>query len=325
MLNLARAVAAAGGRALVVGGWVRDRLLGRDAKDYDVEVQKLDLEKLEAGRRSLGPVVGVGKSFGVLKVAGTDADVSLPRRESKTGPGHRGFDVALDPGLPFDKAVLRRDLTVNTLGMDPLSGELFDPLRGRRDLEAGVLRAANPAAFGEDPLRGLRVARFAAQLNMSADVELIDLCRGLDLSELPGERMFEEFSRLLLKAPQPAVGFNVLRETAMLRFFPELAALDGVPQDKEWHPEGDVWVHTLMVLDQAAALRSGNPDTDLPLMFGALCHDFGKPATTVTDEFGRVRSPEHEGAGEAPVRTFLERLKAPALLTNQVVALTRHH
>ena len=257
IVEIAKAVRDAGGRAVVVGGFVRDRLLGARTKDVDVEVFGLGVERFEAILARFGTVHAVGRAFGVFRAAGIDADFSLPRRDSKRGPGHRGFDVAPDPSLDFAEAARRRDLTVNSMGLDPLTGEVLDPHGGRRDLERHVLRATDPAHFCEDPLRGLRVAQLAARLEMPPDDELVALCRSLDLDELSGERVFDELAKLLLRAAKPSIGFAVLEDTGLLRFFPELDALRGVPQDPEWHPEGDVWVHTLMVLDAAASLRAG--------------------------------------------------------------------
>ena len=257
LIEVARTVRGAGGRAVVVGGWVRDLLLGVRSKDVDVEVFGLDVARLEALLAGFGKVHAVGRAFGVFRVGGIDVDFSLPRRDSKRGPGHRGFDVAPDPGLDFAEAARRRDLTVNSIGLDPLSGEVLDPHHGRRDLERRGLRATDPVRFPEDPLRGLRVAQLAARLEMTPDEELVALCRKLDLSELSGERVFEEIRKLLLRAAKPSIGFRFLEDTDLLRFFPELDALRGVAQDPEWHPEGDVWVHTLMVLDAAASLRGG--------------------------------------------------------------------
>ena len=368
-VEIAKAVRDAGGRAIVVGGWTRDHLLGLRSKDVDIEVFGLDVERLEALLARFGSVHAVGRAFGVFRVGGIDADFSLPRRDSKRGPGHRGFDVAPDSSLDFVEAARRRDLTVNSIGIDPLTGEVLDPHGGRRDLEHRVLRATDPESFPEDPLRGLRVAQLAARLEMSPDEKLVALCRTLDLSELSGERMFEEFGKLLLRAAKPSVGFRVLEHTAQLRFFPELDALRGVPQDPEWHPEGDVWVHTLMVLDVAASLRdaaadtdvrgldgapplpaaaaaaseavgpgrhgatpppddaersSGGGDEDLALMFAALCHDLGKPATTERVD-GRIRSHRHDVEGVAPTRALLERIRTPGALVDKVAALVEHH
>ena len=324
ILDIARAVKAAGGRALLVGGYVRDRFLGLDAKDVDVEVFGLELAALQSLLGGFGRVVRVGESFGVLRLAHVDADFSLPRRDSKVATGHRGFAVASDPHLDFESAARRRDLTINSMSLDPLSEELIDPFGGRRDLERGVLRATDARAFPEDPLRALRVAQFVARFRMSPDPVLLDLCRKAPLDEISGERIFEEVRKLLLKGQRPSEGLRFLQTSGLLRFFPELEALDGVPQDPEWHPEGDVWVHTLLVVDEAAMMREGNDD-DLALMLGALCHDFGKPFTTCTDGQGRIRSPRHSERGVDPARALLERLRAPKELVRRVCALVEHH
>ena len=363
-VEVAKAVREAGGRAVVVGGWVRDHLLGVRSKDVDIEVFGLDTARFEALLANFGKVHAVGRAFGVYRVAGIDVDFSLPRRDSKRGPGHRGFDVRPDPSLGFAEAARRRDLTVNSIGIDPLTGEVLDPHGGRRDLGRRLLRATDPARFPEDPLRGLRVAQFAARLEMTPDSALVALCRTLDLSELSGERVFEEFTKLLLRAARPSIGFKVLEDTGLIRFFPELDALRGVAQDPEWHPEGDVWVHTLMVLDVAASLRDGGTDGadgttsptkdagrshddrphgtgnaispaengtrsrdgsgDLALMLGALCHDLGKPATTERVG-GRIRSRRHDVEGVAPTRALLGRMRAPGALVDKVAALVEHH
>jgi len=322
-LEIAQAVRNAHGRALLVGGLVRDHLLGRASKDVDMEIHGLELPAVEALLAQNGDVIAVGRAFGVFRLRGVDMDISLPRRDSKVGVGHRGFDVAVDPHLGMTEAARRRDLTINAIMQDPLTGEYIDPHGGRADLEQGLLRATDPVHFVEDPLRGVRVAQFLARLEMTVDPELLDLCRGLDLSELPGERMFTELQKLLLKGVRPSLGLAFLRESELLRFFPELLALVDVPQDARWHPEGDVWVHTRMVCDEAAALRDGGPD-DEALMFGALCHDLGKPGTT-THEDGRIRSAGHSEEGVPLVRTFLERLRAPATLTDRVATLVLHH
>ncbi len=324
--ELARTIAKKGGRALLVGGWVRDQLLGNASKDFDFEVYGLELDALERVLAEFGEVIAVGRAFGVLKVKGLEVDFSLPRRDSKTGRGHRGFMVELDPGLEFAEAAKRRDLTINSLAYDPISAEVLDSCGGRRDLEDGVLRAADAEKFAEDSLRGLRVAQFHARFEMAPDAELREICAGLDLSDLPGERLFEELKKLLLKARRPSLGFEFLRETGLLRFFPELESMVGVPQDAIWHPEGTVWEHTMLVVDEAAKLR-GEEDEEqrqLALLFGALCHDLGKPVTTIEVD-GRIRSPEHEERGVPIAESFLGRLRIGHDLSTQVCGLVRHH
>jgi tRNA nucleotidyltransferase (CCA-adding enzyme) len=322
VLEICRAVGEAGGRGVLVGGYVRDRLRGEAAKDLDVEVFGLELAALERVLARFGHVIQVGRAFGVFRVKGIDVDFSLPRRDSKTGTGHRGFDIDVDPEMSFAAAARRRDLTINAIGLDPLTGEILDPHDGRGDLERGVLRATDPAQFADDPLRGLRVAQFAARFEMQPDAELRALCARLDLSELPGERLLEEFRKLLGKGVVPSLGLRFLEQTRLLRFLPELDALRGVEQDPGWHPEGDVWVHTLMVVDAAARMRAEGDDE--ALLFAALCHDLGKPQTTV-EEAGRIRSPAHDVEGVAPTRSFLARLRAPGALVEKVAMLVRHH
>jgi len=271
---------------------------------------------------AFGQTVAVGRAFGVLRVKGLDVDFSLPRASS-AGAGVRGDLARADPRLDFAGAARRRDLSINAMGMDLASGTILDPLGGRADLAARRLRAADPALFGEDPVRGMRVARFAARLGFTLDDALLALCRGLDLSAVAPERLLEEWRKILLQPERPSVAMRVLDDTALIEFFPAIAALRGVPQDPGWHPEGDVWVHTLMVLDAAAALRSGGEE-DAALMFAALCHDLGKPRTT-TDEGGRVRSPGHEAAGARTARGVLQGLRASSALVDCVAALVRHH
>lgn len=325
VLDLLETFRAAGGRGLLVGGLVRDLLLGRDSKDYDVEVFGLPLEHLESLLASRGEVIAVGRTFGVLRVKGLDVDFSVPRRDNKVGKGHRDFRMELDPGMSFEDAARRRDLTINSIGWDPLSGEVLDPFGGREDLRSGTLRATDPETFSEDPLRALRVAQFAARLSMRPEPALLDLCSRQDLSSLSGERVQGELEKLLLRAPAPSTGFELLRETGLLRHFPELEAMVGVPQDPEWHPEGTVWEHTMMVVDEAARARVGSRDEDLVLMYSALCHDLGKPATTVTDDEGRIRSPSHEAEGVAPTVELMERLRLPGAIIEQVAVIVRYH
>jgi tRNA nucleotidyltransferase (CCA-adding enzyme) len=328
LLEIAAALREAGGRVVLVGGAVRDGLLGLQVKDLDVEVFNIELSPMTRVLAGFGEVLSIGRAFGVLVVRGLSIDFSLPRKDSKVAPGHRGFKIEFDPQLSFDKASRRRDLTINSMGIELESRELLDPHGGRADLEAGVLRATDPASFGEDPLRGLRVAQMAARFCMTVDPKLIELCATLDLSELPGERLYEEFRKLLLKGREPSRGLAFLRESSLLHHFPELVALIDVPQDPIWHPEGDVWLHTLMAIDSAARLRESGSKSesieDEALMFAVLCHDFGKPTTTAHID-GRVRSRGHDRAGAGPTRVFLERLRASAKLVEMTVALVEQH
>ena len=306
-LSLVRAIAeqvrACGGRALVVGGFVRDALLGHPSKDLDVEVFGLPAAELKTLLGQWGAVNTVGESFTVFKVQGLD--VSLPRRESKVGRGHRGFEVHGDPSLPFAEAARRRDFTINAIGWDPLTGEYLDPHGGRDDLAQRVLRMVDGRTFGEDSLRVLRALQLAARFECSVDPGTRDVCRATPLDDLAAERVWGEVEKLLLRAKRPSIGLHLARDLDVVsRLWPALEALAGCPQDPEWHPEGDVWTHTCMVVDQAASRKEGflYPE-QVSLMAGALLHDIGKPVVTAVID-GRIRSPGHEGEG-VPLATGL--------------------
>lgn len=325
VVAIAKAVRSAGGRALVVGGYVRDRVFGLAPKDLDVEVYGLQINELEKILATFGDVHAVGKAFGVLKVLGFD--VSVPRRDSKIGAGHRGFVTTPDPNMPIVDAAKRRDFTMNAMALDPLTDEFIDPYGGMDAIAEGRLSMTDPATFIEDPLRVLRAAQFIARFDLQADAPLIMTCKSIahTLKELPGERLYEEWSKLLLKGKKIRKGLEFLCGTdAMEALFPEVFALKGCQQEFEWHPEGDVYIHTGMALEAAIEDRTGDPVHDSLLMFGTLCHDFGKPSTTAFED-GRWRSKSHEDAGVIPTTSFLERLRAPNDLIKQVCALVASH
>jgi tRNA nucleotidyltransferase (CCA-adding enzyme) len=331
VIDLAHAIAAAvrdaGGRALVVGGWPRDRLMGRESKDIDLEVYRLAAVRLRALLESFGRVEAVGESFQVYKVGGLD--VALPRRESKSGRGHRGFDVAGDPDMSIEEAARRRDFTVNAIAWDPVTGEYIDPYDGRADIARRTLRMVDPATFGDDSLRVLRAVQLAARLDFSIDESTKAVCRRLPLDDLPAERIWGEIEKLLL-APRPSIGFALMAELGVVsKLFPELQTLIGCRQEPEWHPEGDVWVHTLQVIDRARERIDDLPAPErIAVMLGAVCHDFGKPATTAFVD-GRIRSIDHEEQGVAPTAAFLDRLNVHSIdgydVRRQVLGMTAQH
>lgn len=321
---LAEQVAKAGGRTFFVGGCVRDKLRGTESKDVDVEVHGIPAKKLEELLAALGEPTQMGKAFGVYGLKHCDLDIALPRREQATGRGHRDFSVDTDPYLGIEKAARRRDFTVNALMEDVLTGEIEDPFGGRRDLEAGVLRHVCRDSFPEDPLRVLRGAQFAARFGFRVAEETVALCKTMDLSALPRERVLGEVCKALGKAERPSIFFEVLRHEEQLQiWFPEVQALIGVPQDPVHHPEGDVWNHTMGVLDGAARLRDAAQKPEW-LRMAALCHDFGKPETTRV-EGARIRSIGHEEAGVPLAATFLERLGAPKEEKKYVENMVRLH
>lgn len=329
VIALSSAIRDAGGRALLVGGCVRDELMGMQPKDWDLEVYNLDATRLRDLLDQFGPVNVVGESFTVYKL-GQHTDVSIPRRERKSGRGHKGFVIEGDPSMSVAEATRRRDFTINAILKDPLTGELIDPYNGQRDIERRVLRAVSAETFAEDSLRVLRAAQFAARFQFDIEAETVALCREIDLTDLPAERIWGELEKLLIQAQHPSVGLEWLRKLgAIEKLFPEIQRLIGVPQDPEWHPEGDVFVHTQLVINRARELID---DLSYPrkvtVMLAALAHDFGKPATT---EFidGRLRSRGHEEAGVAPTENFLSRVNIHTIdgynVRDQVIALVREH
>jgi len=329
VFSLARAIHDAGGRALLVGGCVRDALMGVQPKDWDLEVYNLDAARLREILDQFGPVNVVGEAFTVYKL-GHYLDVSIPRRERKSGRGHKAFVIEGDPAMSVAEATRRRDFTINAILQDPLTDELIDPFEGRRDIEQRVLRAVSKDTFAEDSLRVLRAAQFAARFEFDIDAETIELCRTIDLSDLPAERIWGEIEKLLLRATHPSVGLEWLRRLgAIEQLFPEIQSLIDVPQDPEWHPEGDVFVHTKLVIDGARKLIDDLPyPRQVTVMLAALAHDFGKPATTEFLE-GRWRSRGHEEAGVPPAESFLNRVNVHTIdgynVRAQVIALVREH
>ena len=329
VLSLAKAIRDHGGRALLVGGCVRDELMDLQPKDWDVEVYDLDPAQLRALLDQLGEVNVVGEAFTVYKL-GAHVDVSIPRRERKSGRGHRAFVIEGDPSMTIADATRRRDFTINAILQDPLTSEIVDPFRGREDLAARVLRAVSPDTFTEDSLRVLRAAQFAARFEFDIDSATVELCRSIAVDDLPAERIWGEIEKLLLRAKRPYIGLQWLAALGVTnQLFPEIAALSGVPQEAEWHPEGDVDVHTYLTVNRARELIDDLPYAkQVTVMLAALCHDFGKPATTAFVD-GRIRSREHEEGGVQPTIDFLDRLNIHTLdgydVRTQVVALVRNH
>ncbi|MEK7451813.1 MAG: HD domain-containing protein, partial [Patescibacteria group bacterium] len=329
---IAEAVKAKGGRALLVGGAVRDEVLGLSSKDFDVEVYGIQPDDLEQLVQSFGKVDSVGKAFGILKMTDgkMDIDVSIPRRDSKVHEGHRGFQVDTDPNMTIREAGQRRDFTFNALSKDPLTGEIFDPFNGVEDLRTRTLRVTDTELFKDDPLRVMRACQFIGRFGLKTDPDSLRLMQSMveTLRELPKERMQEEWTKLLIKSERPSLALQAMRDIGVVEaLYPELSAMENVSQEFEWHPEGDVWVHTLMVVDAAREVcRSERLEKDSAqvILFAALCHDLGKPMTTVYVD-GRLRSQGHEPAGEKPTRDFLEKIGAPKLLIEKVIPLVREH
>jgi len=329
LLKLATTVHDAGGRALLVGGCVRDILMGVQPKDWDLEVYNLAPVKLRELLDRFGPVNVVGEAFTVYKLD-RDIDVSIPRHERKSGRGHRAFVIEGDPTMSIVEATRRRDFTINAILYDPLTSEIIDPFDGQQDISQRTLRIVSPDTFGEDSLRVLRAAQFAARFEFDVEPETAALCQTIELTDLPAERIWGEMENLLLRARQPAIGLDWLhRFGAIDQLFPEISSLRDVPQDPEWHPEGDVFVHTLLAVNRARELIDDlSYPKQVTVMLAALAHDFGKPPTTEFIE-GHWRSRGHEEAGVAPTGKFLDRLNIHTIdgydVRGQVIAIVREH
>jgi tRNA nucleotidyltransferase (CCA-adding enzyme) len=329
IIELAKIIDAHGGRAMLVGGCVRDDLMGFKPKDWDLEIYGIEPVKLLEILNCFGEVNAVGEAFTVYKI-GQDLDVALPRRERKIGRGHRGFVVEGDKDMSFEEAARRRDFTINAIMQDALTGEIIDCFGGRADIKNKILRVVSRETFAEDSLRVLRAAQFAARFDFEIEPETIEICRAIDLTDLPKERIWGELEKLLLKAVKPSLGLQYFYDLGIAaQLFPELVTLVGVPQEPEWHPEGNVDVHTLMVVDEARKLIDDLEFAkQVTVMLGALCHDFGKPSTTKFFD-GRWRSHAHDEAGVEPTLSFLDTLGIFTLdgydVRGQIVQLVRYH
>ncbi|KAF0170474.1 MAG: tRNA nucleotidyltransferase (CCA-adding enzyme) [Limisphaerales bacterium] len=322
-------------RAFLVGGCVRDALLGLAVKDFDVEVFGVSYERLARALKRWGRVDFVGQSFGVAKLttgSGLAYDFAIPRRDRKVALGHKGFAVEFDADITPQEAASRRDFTINALMFDPRRGEVLDFFGGQEDLCERVLRHTS-AAFVEDPLRVLRGMQFASRFNLRAAPETIALCRSIKASfgELAVERVGDEWFKWAVKSAVPSVGLRFLADTEWIEHFPEIAALRGTPQDPEWHPEGDVFTHTAHCCDALVKLpewQAADEAARIAWMLAVLAHDFGKPAVTheaLRDGRMRIVSPGHEEGGVEPALRFLERIHAPHAIRDRVPPLVANH
>lgn len=332
ILTLADAIKTAGGRALLVGGCVRDMLLAIDPKDFDIEVYGLAPEKLIEVASAFGEVLEVGKAFGIvkLKIDDLELDLGIPRRDSKTSSGHKGFDINVDPSMSPMDAARRRDFTVNAIMMDPLTNETIDPFNGVLDLNNHILRVVDATTFADDPLRVLRAMQFAARFDLMPDEASLAVLKQTvpSLVELSEERLRDEWRKLLVLAKKPSIGLQLGFDLGVFNVLhPELPPLKATEQNPEWHPEGDVWIHTNMVVDEAALIiRRENLDEDasLTIMLAALCHDLGKPLCTRLVD-GKIRSIGHEEAGEAPTRSFLRTVGVSSSVVETIVGIVNDH
>ena len=329
--NISRTLAKQSAKAIIVGGSVRDHFLKLTIKDYDIEVYGLEhIEQLEEILKKYGSVNLVGKSFGILKFVhhGEEYDFSFPRTEKKIAKGHDGFEISCNGLMNFTEASFRRDFTINAMGYDIEERNFIDPYGAKDDMERKVLRHINDKSFREDPLRVYRAVQFCARFGYSLAEETTLLCKKMVedgvLEELPKERIYMEFKKLLLKSPKPSIGFELMQKLGILKYYPELKAIRGIPQSSLWHPEGDVWIHTLMSVDKMVKLKTGDEKYDLKMMFGVLCHDFGK-ATHTQIRPDRISAIGHEVAGVEPTKRFLYRLTNEHSFINSILLLVEYH
>lgn len=311
-----------GGRVLLVGGAVRDALLGIPIKDIDFEVHGMAFDALAALLGRFGTVSLIGKSFGVLRHLGTDIDWAVPRSDA---PGRKPV-VKLDPHMAMEKAFARRDLTINAMGIDMQTRKLIDPFGGKKDLEEKRLRAPDPQFFKEDPLRLFRVMQFISRFEMTPDEPLNELCSRMDIREVSKERIEKEFAKMLLKSKRPSRGIRWLYAIGRLsEILPELAATVGIKQEADYHPEGDVFEHTMQTLDAAAAIECVNEEARLILLYAALCHDLGKVTTTQETEDETITSYQHAEAGYECTKIMLRRMSTNKNLIDAAATLVNYH
>ena len=306
--NIAKLVKIYGGDTYFVGGYVRDKILGKSNKDIDIEVHNIHPNNLKEILNRLGKVKTQGISFGVYNLCGYDIDIAQPRMENAIGRGHKDFEVTVDPFIGTTKAAKRRDFTINAIMENVLTGEIVDPFNGIEDLKNRIIRHVDDNSFSEDPLRVLRAAQFAARFNFVIADETKLIMNKMDLSTLSRERIYEELKKAMLKSNKPSIFFERLREVDQLDYwFPEVKALFNCKQNASYHPEGDVWTHTMEVIDYAANIKTtaSNPEY---FLIAALCHDFGKPLSTTIDDNGDVHSYDHENIGVDVAKTFLNRI-----------------
>lgn len=323
--RVAKGVSDAGGRAYYVGGFVRDALMGVTSKDIDIEVYGITPRRLREVLSKFGEVYDRGASFGVLGLLHSNIDIAMPRTESRTGNRHVDFDVSVNPFLEPKEACKRRDFTVNAMLMDVLSGEISDFYGGREDLKAGIIRCVNARTFTEDALRVFRAAQFAARFGAGIEPETMRLCTAMDVSALSRERVLAETQKALLKADKPSVYFRTLRNMDHLKeFYPEIEEMAGVSQNPQFHPEGDVFEHTMLVLDSAATLRKRS-ECPLFFMLSALIHDVGKCVATQVQPGGRITAYGHEVLGLEMAERQLRRLTDNEKLIRYVLNMTRLH
>ena len=321
--QIAQLVKEKGGRTFYVGGYVRDKLLNRENKDVDIEIHGINEEQLQDILKQVGDPISYGKSFGVYSLKGYDIDIALPRSEKAIGKGHKDFKIDVDPFIGYKQAARRRDITINALMQDVLTNEILDYYNGLDDLKNKIIRQVDSSTFIEDPLRVLRVAQFASRFEFEVAQETIELCKTIDLGFLSKERVEEELRKCLLKGKKPSIFFDTLNKMNQLDYwFKEIKDLISIKQDPIYHPEGDVYIHTMQVIDRCANYRE--KCDSYPFMLLGLTHDFGKVVASVLVK-GRIHAYNHENEGIPLVETFLKRICNRKEVIKYVTNMVKNH
>ena len=304
--QIAQLVKEKGGRTFYVGGYVRDKLLNIENKDVDIEIHGINEEQLQDILKQVGDPISYGKSFGVYSLKGHNIDIALPRSEKAIGKGHKDFKIDVDPFIGYKQAARRRDITINALMQDVLTDEILDYYNGLDDIKNKIIKQVDSNTFIEDPLRVLRVAQFASRFNFTVAQETIELCKTIDLTYLTKERVEEELKKCLLKGKKPSFFFDTLNKMNQLDYwFKEIKELIGLKQDPIYHPEGDVYIHTMQVIDRAVKYRDKCKSYEFMLL--CLTHDFGKIICSENIN-GRIHAYEHEIKGVPIAEEFIKRI-----------------
>lgn len=313
------------GNVFYVGGCVRDEIIGIESHDFDIEVYGIMPDKLKAILNDLGEIHAHGALFGIYEAKGHNVDISQPRKYEALFVNDENFEDTIDPFADPKTAALRRDFTMNAIMKNAKTGELLDYFGGMDDIKNKTIRCVSDDTFKIDPLRVLRAAEFSSRLGFEIESRTKQLMADADISELPKERVFAETRKALMNSEKPSVYFNILKEVDQLSaWYPELKACIGAEQNPDYHPEGDVWTHTMEVIDAAAKYRSevNNPEK---FMFAALCHDLGKPAVATINAKGNITHIGHETEGVDIARSFLSRLSSDKSLHEYALNMTKMH
>jgi tRNA nucleotidyltransferase (CCA-adding enzyme) len=321
VIQALEAIQYVGGKAFLVGGAVRDLLLNKSIKDIDIEVHKVALEDLQKILKKFGHVNLVGKSFGVLKWEHSQIDWAIPRKDYA---GRKPI-VTLNPEMDIVEALKRRDLTINAMALDLSTGEVVDPFNGQADLKNYVARSPDVKFFTQDPLRFYRVMQFIGRFDLVPDKALNSVCSTMDITKISTERIFSEFDKLFLKSRMPSKGIRWINKINRLgEVLPDLDKTVGLLQERKWHPERDVFEHTMQTLDAAANFVYQNEEEKLTVLSAALCHDLGKiVATFIKDK--KIKNTGHAAAGLPFVKNLMRRITNNKKRIISVCKLVEYH